>query len=501
MPELTHEPQRSTKNHAPTEHEVQHEATERPKTTRPDDSMLTSWFDKPDVCSAKNAPVVCERSSSTAEPIPEPFNLPVPGMHCVPPPRPVHWDEGPSRATCPTEMIHGDPIYKPEYQSENLETYKAAFSSSWSDVQAGHNALVLMHRTYRDEEKDIIPILQVDSSRPVGAGVQGIDASKSFVGGKLKPSLTKIDSSKLSTDLRAQIFKSNDKIKLSELDIANKRDLVTNAEQSLFQALNKVEIATNSITIEKTDAQLEHLQLDKEQVRRDLEDYKAKVKVSVESAKLFTSFITCWSDPTKLFGNVIGAVNQGAVTAGAAKEAMHTTDANAQLAKIDGQVRRLKNLKGSLRATNAHALLEHEQYEVDKRVNDMNIAVRVMEASMIAHRDAYREMGTLIDKAGAASGLNPKDRKAVAGAVEAVPKIEMIQKRLQGMDEGLQPPPYNEASGIGAAMASNVGVFTSALATVKGNREYVAELKALWEARRASVMAAIERSTSVTGED
>lgn len=44
-------------------------------------------------------------------------------------------------------------------------------------------------------------------------------------------------------------------------------------------------------------------------------------------------------------------------------------------------------------------------------------------------------------------------------------------------------------------------MFTYALGVVKGNRQYVAELKALWEARRASVSAVIDQTVSVTGDE
>ena len=74
-------------------------------------------------------------------------------------------------------------------------------------------------------------------------------------------------------------------------------------------------------------------------------------------------------------------------------------------------------------------------------------------------------------------------------------------EQLQSIDEGLQPPPYNEASGTGASMASNVGVFTHGLSVIKGNREYVAELRALWDARRASVLAAVDQAVTVKGAE
>jgi hypothetical protein len=413
----------------------------------------------------------------------------------------VHWAEGPSRATCPTEMLHGDPIYKPEYQSENLEPYKAAFSSSWSDVRTSHNTLVALHKAYKGKEKDLIPILQVDPFRAVGAGVQGIDASKSFVGGMLKPSLTKIDSSKLSADLRAQISKAQGKITLAKLEIENKRSLATNANQGILLAFINVQVALNNIEIEKIDTKVENLLLDKEQVKRDLEDFKARVKAVAETAKLVTSFINTLSDPSKMLGNVLGTINQGAAYSSASAEAGHTAEANAKLAGLDSQIRSLKNSKGGLRLSNANVALASALIVLHTKVNEAKVALRGMDASKLAHDAAYREMGVLIEKAGAASGLNPKDRKAVAGAVEAVPKIEMIQQDLQNIDEGLRPPSYNEASGIGAAMASNLGVFAKALSTVKGNRAYVAELKTLWEARRASVMAVIERSVSFAGEE
>jgi hypothetical protein len=510
MSEFADDLQQSTKQkHTAPKRDGHNEASSTPVTStgaQPSDAVLTKWMG--DTCSGPNAPMVCAPSPAPfdprrkAEPAPPPFDTPVPiGMHSVAPPAPMNWAAAPSIATCPSEMITGQPTFKPAFQSENLETYKAAFTSSWSEVRTTYNGLVTLHRAFKDKEKEIIPILQVDPSRPVGAGLQGVDAGKSFVGGQLKPSLTKMDSSKLPQQLRAQIFKAQDKSKQTELDVANKRDLVTNANTSLVQAAIKVEQAASNITIVQSDAQIQNLQLDKEQVKRDLEDFKAKVKATVESVKLVTSIINCWAEPSKVFGNVIGAVNQAATAGGAIAEASYTVDANAKLANLDGQLRSLTNYKAGLQVTNAEREMRSAMLEVDKKVNEAKIAVRSLDAAKLAHREAYREMGVLMEKAGAASGLNPKDRKAVAGAVEAVPKIELIQQQLQGMDDGLQPPPYNEASGIGAAMASNVGVFTHALSVVKGNREYVGELKALWVARRASVLALVDKTVSVTGDE
>jgi hypothetical protein len=501
------EPRNAKQSQSAQQHDAHNESSaSAPAGLQPSDDVLTKWMG--DTCSGPNAPLVCAPPQPTfdptqrkAEPVPAPFEGVPTGTQSVPPPKPMNWTAVPSIATCPSEMITGEPGFKPAFQSESLETYKAAFASSWSDVRTSYNGLVTLHRAFKDKEKEIIPILQVDASRPVGAGLQGVDAGKSFVGGKLKPSLTKMDSSKLPQDLRAQIFKAQDKSKQTELDVANKRDLVTNANSSLVQAALKVEQDANTIEIEKSDVEIQNLQLDKEQVKRDLEDFKARVKATVESVKLVTSIINCWSDPTKLFGNVLGAANQAATAGGAIAEASYTVDANAKLANLDGQLRGLMNYKGGLRVTNAEKALRISLNEVDKKVNEAKVAVRTMEAAKLAHREAYREMGLLMEKAGAASGLNPKDRKAVAGAVEAIPKIELIQQQLQSMDDGLQPPPYNEASGIGAAMASNVSVFTHALSVVKGNREYVGELKALWDARRASVLALVDKTVSVTGDE
>ena len=465
----------------------------------PTDAPITKWLGTQDVCSGSNAPLVCESPSVS---VPAPFNVRVPRQESVAPPAPLNWAASVLPiATCPTEVMSGEPAYKPAFEAENLEPYKQAFSSTWADVRTRYNGLVALHSSVKEKERTVIPMLNVDASTPVGAGVQGIDAGKSFVGGKLKPSLSKIDSAKLSPELRAQIFKAQDKVKTTELDIANKRDLVTNANASLVQAAIAVDVAKNNIEIGKTDTQVENLVLDKEQVKRDLETFKAKVKMTVESVKAITSFINCWSDPTKVFGNVIGAVNQSATAGGAIAEANATIDANAKLNALDGEIRGLKTYQGRLRATNAEKVLESAMVDVEKRANDLKIAVRTMEASKLVQRDAYREMSALIEKAGAASGLNAKDRKALAGAVEAVPKIEMIEQQLQGIDEGLQLPPYDEASGIGANMASNVGVFTHALSVMKGNREYVAQLKALWGARRASVLAVVDQSVSVAGAE
>jgi hypothetical protein len=472
---------------------------------KPSDAVLTRWRDN--VCSEPDAPVVCDTSLSptldptrrVANPVPAPFNVPLPGQY-VAPPHPLIWKAAPPLATCPTETITGGPAYDPKYRAENLEPYKVAFSASWSEATTSYNALVTLHRAYKDKEKDVIPLLQLDASRTVGAGVQGIDASKSFDGATLKPSLAKLDSSKLSPDLRAQIFKARDKITLTEFDIANKQDLVKNANASLLQATNQVEIAANKLQIVKIDTHVENLQLDKDHIKRDVEDFKAKVKATVESVKTVTAIINCWSSPDKVFANVVGAVNQGVSAGGAIAEAAYTVDANARLSQLDGQIRSLKNEKGALLTSSSQQEVSNALLEVSKKVNETQIAVRTMEAAKLAKRDAYREMSALIDKAGAANGLNSKDRRAVAGAVEAMPKIDIVVQQLQSIDEGLEPPPYNDASGIGATMASNVGVFTHAVSVLKGNRAYVGELKAMWEARRSSVMSVIDQSVAVTGE-
>lgn len=462
-----------------------------------------------DVCSGPNAPLVCAPQDpipfdprQPQTPVPPPFDVNVPmGAQCVTPPAPLNWTTAPALAASPSEAMTAPPIYKAEFEAENLSPYKAAFDSSWSELRTSFNGLVALHSVYKDKETEVIPLLQVNPGRPVGAGLQHVDATKSFDGAKLKAPLGKVDASKLAPELRAQIFKARDRVKLSELEIANKRDLVTNANDTLTQAANSVVIAANSVEIVKSDTEIENLQLDKEQVKRDLENFKAKTKAAVESIKTIASVVNCWSDPTKLFGNIVGAASQATTAGGATLDLVKTLDANEKIGKLDGEIRSLKNYKGGLLATNAQIAMNNAVIEVEKRANEAKIAVRQMEAASLSYRDAYREMSQLMEKAGAASGLSPKDRKALAGAVEAVPKIETILEQLQGMEQGLQVPPYSEASGIGAAMASNIGTFTHALSILKGNKEYVAELKALWEGRRASVIAVMSQSMSVAGDD
>lgn len=512
MPDLTEDYERKQVSQpiagleTQTSHEVGECRSAETTGAKPTDQVFTSWLNQypsnaaVSVAPSTSTPRGHERAAQNTGPsTPQGYELPIPTASCFPPPQAVDWSKSPPVAASPAQMMIGQPGFKPQFASHDFDTYKTAFATSWNELTTSYNGLVTLHSAYKANERSVVPILQVGSSRPVGADKYNVNASQSFVGGQLKPSLTKIDSAKLSPELRGQIGHTQDKLKATELDISNKRRGISNANSSLIQAAISVEVATNHIDDVVITHEIANLQLDKDQVRRDLEDFKAKVKVSVEGAKAVTSIVNILLDPLKLGANVLGAVNQGATFGGAAAEANYTIDANNQLATFDGQIRSLQNHKAAIMLSNANLGVTSALEEVHKKLNDLTVAVNGLEVAKLARGDACREMSDLIAKAGAASGLNPRDQRAAAGSVEAMPKIETILEQLQRMDEVLVMPRYSAASGVGAAMASNLNVFTDALSVLRGNREAVVQLKALWGARHASVSALVAHTASPTG--
>lgn len=393
--------------------------------------------------------------------------------------------------------LGGAPGYKPGFDGRNLDTYKSAFNESWSEAQQGYNAIVAMNRSFKLKEQEIVPLLHVDGTVGITAG--GLNAVKSFTGAKLKPELSKVDSRKVNgrPELREQLLAATDRTNSSERAMANQRGTIEQVNGQVLQACNSLAQAFNNIEIAEIEGKLGDAQLDKERVRRDLEDYKADIKAAVEGAKFFSAVWGAVSNPTKVFD----LFNQSVNTGGAVAERQVTHDANKSLAAFDQTIRRFQHRKSSLQVENAMKVHETALLALREKLIEVHKQGRLMQDRKEDYARAYRDKAKLMAQAGEASGMKGKDSKALAAAVEAMPKLEAISQELEGMDAGVVVPSYNEASGIGAAMCSNVGAFTHAVSVVKGNKTYIAELKALWEGRRASVQMVMDKALSVEGTE
>lgn len=414
---------------------------------------------------------------------------------CTVAPPAVDWSSARPIATSPTGVMPGRPSFKPQFISSEFSPYQSAFSSSWGELSTSYNRLVAMYQPYKTSERSLAPIFEVGASSPLMAEFQGVDATRSFAGDKLKPSLTKIDGTKVSPALRHQIFKVQATIRQSENAIANSRNRISSATDEILKAAVAVHTAANLVQIEQVSEQIDELQLNKDKLRRNLDGFKAETKAIIESAKVVVSIINCLSDPEKIFGNIMGAVSQGMTAEGAVTDAAFTIDTNEKLAALDHQIGGLMAKKAALRIGVATDALQTALIGFRIAVTNAKPAMRSLDDARTAHNAAYLEMGVLIQKTGAASGLVPSDQKAVAGAVEAMPQIENILQELEGMEQGLTIPHYSEESGIGAGMASNLNVFTHGLSIIRGNQEYIAKQKSLWKARYASTLALIHQAT------
>jgi len=432
------------------------------------------------------------------DPIPAPFDMPIPIGRSVAPPQARDWSVTPPIVASPNEPLTGTPGYKPEYV-DDFDTYKSAFNASWSEVQNGFNALVTLHHGFKSKENEIIPFLGADAT--VGVSANKLNATHSFEGSHLKPSLSKIDSKKVSPEIAKQVAAARDKVEVSELAIASQKEAIETANSRLRQVALDVENAMSDIDIAHLEGDIASLQLDKERVRRDLDQAKANIKAVVESAKAAFSIVGILSDPTKIFANTVGALNQSANAVGAATEAGYVYEANQKLDAIDTQIGALQSDKFRHLIKKASNTLAKNLEEMRIKGREVNKAIRDFQTAKKGQAAAYRELAGAMGSAGGASGMTKRDQNQLAAAVEAVPKIDTLVDQLEGMDRSLGIPSYSEESGIGAAMSSNLGAFTNALGILKGNKAYVAEQKAIWEGRKASVKAAIDQSLFVPGTE
>lgn len=437
-----------------------------------------------------------------AEVPPEPPAVVPPAERSLPPPQPRDWSQTAPLRASPTVAWWGGPQFKPAFTAAgNLEEYRRAFTGSWGEAQRSYASLYALHHAYEAKGKELVPILRIAGTSVVGAEGAHVNATASFDGAKLRPAVGKIDADKIKPELRAQIEAAKETVAAKRTAITNGRDEVATAADLVTTASNTVEKKTNDFLLVKVDKAIADLNLDAAQVKRDFDEFKATSALAVESAKAVADFANCFSDPSKLFGNAVGFAKQGATTVGAAANLDATLELNQKLSSIDGQIRNLTAQKEKLQTINAGLEVKSAIAAMSIAVRALHKAVRAMQTAKDEYGKAFRDLSQLIQKAGGASNMSAKDQAALAGAVEAMPKLEDIIATIAGMQVGLVIPPYNDAAGVGAAMASNADEFVHCLALLKGNRDYVDGEKTLWEGRKASVEAVIAGVTAVPGAD
>jgi hypothetical protein len=423
-----------------------------------------------------------------------------PAGQSVPPPAPFDWSGTPPTPSSPTGPWGDAPIYKPEYSAPgNLDAYRSAFNGSWSDAQVGYQSLYSMNLAFQTNEKEVVPLLRSGAGVSIGAQAAHVNATDSFDGNGLKANLKQIDADKVPAELRSQILAKKDTLAQKKGAIADRAADVQTAVHALVAGTDDVMVAINNTEIVNLDKDAANLNLDANQVRRDLDQFKADSKMVVEAVKASSNIVGAIFEPK--VGNIVGAVNQTATAGGAIADDVKQADANKQLAAIDQKIRQLSNTRASLQATNAALAVDKAQHILIGLRNGLEKAVRAAQAAQDDYNAAYRDLGQLMKSAGAANKMSDKDQAALAGAVEAIPKIDKILEILDAMQAAFKVPSYSEDSGIGAAMASNTAEFVTNLGIVKGSKDYVAQQTTTWQARKADVEAVIDQSTAVKGTD
>ena len=418
------------------------------------------------------------------------------GSATVPAPDALDWSNTPAAPSSPSQGWYGVPTFHPTFSSPgNLDTYRIAFTASWADAQTSFNKIVRFHDTLHGTADRLAPILRIGDAAKVGAEGTNANATDAFKGGALKPSASTLDSSKVAPETRRAILKLKGEIDAARLDTQAKALAVKNSENGVTQAGIDVAMACHALSITKTDADIEATGLDRAQVTRDLDDYKADVKLAADSAKTAGSMVAAYFDPTKLADVFNNTVNTTASLA----ENSKIKSTNQQLAAIDAKVGVLQRRKASLASTNAGLLIDSKVVALTTARNAVQIALNQYEAAVIAARAKHVELAAEMQKAGEAQGgaMSKQDAKLLAAAVEAVPQIQEIITFCTGMAAAIPPPAYSEASGIGAAMATNTSEFLRALAVIKGTAQYVADTRATWQSRLVAVQAAIDSATAV----
>lgn len=439
------------------------------------------------------------RAPVSEDPVPAPFDMPIPIGKCGPPPPPRDWSSTPAILGTPTEPLTGQPVYKAEYADEEHAKYKQAFNASWSEAQSDYKELLSLHRGVQSKQNELSPFLGGHANIAVGGHKQ--NATNAFKGDRLKGNLSNIDAQRVSPDLAHLVAAAKDKADDSDSMIASQKDAIKNANSRLHQVALEIENSISDIDLAHIEGQMADLNLDKDKVRRDLDDAKAKIKAAVETAKAIFSFVNILTDPTKIAGNTVAALSQTAVATGAGAEASMTVQANQKLDAIDGQIQVLQGEKFRQLFKKAENSLSKNLEEMRIRGREINKAMRDLQAAKRAQGGAYRQLAETMTQVGGASGMNKIEQGQLAAAVEAVPRIDTLIEQLEGMESRLGPPEYTEASGIGAAMSSNAGSFTHAIGMLKGNKQYIAEQRAIWEGRKASVKAAIDQALFVPGTE
>ncbi len=437
------------------------------------------------------------------EPGPAPQPEAPAGSMTIPPPAPVNWGAAPPIGATPSAKWGGAPAYKEEYSAPgNLDTYRAAFDSSWASATASFNRVYQMHEVIRGTEKEVAPILRIEASARVGTesdAAGSANATDAFKGDKLADQNGKIDSAKVKN--KDAITELRDKLQADANEVKKKGMAIADTGDNCTKANNALSTAQNSLKITVADADIEKLELDKGQVERDLEQTKADIAAVAESMKAVSSVVKCFTDPdpTNLVGNIFDAVDAGIGAGAAITESGAISEANAKLKAIDSKIGKLQATKKTLSVTNA-------ALAIDTAKADVRIATRAVAAAVLDYQTAvktlnanYKKLAEEMRKAGEASGMKPKDAKMLAAAVEAIPKIKRIIEFCTGLKGNIPTPPYNNASGIGCAMATNCGEFQTNLGIIKGTGDHIEGIQKTWEGRLASVEAAITSATASPG--
>jgi Domain of unknown function (DUF4157) len=376
----------------------------------------------------------------------------------------------------------GKPIFS-AHASLNGTNMQDAFRSAWADTQKSWNQAVPLVAKFMTSQTEAEAKGVADFGKQPGNLDHSADdaqftthtkVSDAFdaSGGVLKPGANSFDGKSVSKELKEQIANAKTDLAAADLQVNTAGNNISNQQ---------LELKKQSSMLTSAAANLERLE-----TTQGIEAQDRTAAAYVKSAAIINQALGAAGGtlaPGKSFEDqaMSGAVGVAGM--------INTLAWDAALMQVQGEIERLKGQITSIDKANLRRA-------IDQQVATLLQAKTTLANTLTAYNQAtniraqkFRLLGPLLEKAGAQSGLNPKDAEKVSLAVQAKPMMELALSSARELDAALGHtalPAPSEDSELGCSIASNRDEFAEHYATLKSAKTLTPKLVAKWTARLAS---------------
>ena len=459
------------------------------------------------------------------------MNLPSQAPAAPPRPRPEpDWSRPPD---CnPGHHTRPEPFLDPNAVSifETMERQDAwnAFKQVVGTTETSYNNLVPLNNNYYNAQRDLTlqrPEMGLTPYRPNEGGDLSSLVDQQVVPrtggrGRTVDSLFEHDENGMAgtnlnwnaSDQRGvDRAKRSPEVEQAVLAAQSADAAVNSAVDHVRTQVGEVETAANGVTLAESQLQLAQAENERERSQADLDRLTAErdaVKKDVKDllgiVKGITALVgaaTMGATPGLTMGNAPGPANDivGIIADRMVDSAYgeRITAARERLTNSIGRVQNSRLLVATNQLMVAHSNLETKMLALQEARN-------AVAQPLINRRAAY---SSLAQVAGQASGGSAESRARISGAVAAIPLIEVVVSRLEGMRSVLSSAanlPYSQASGVGYGMAEYHGQnaalsnFMYALGVVYGMNSQFTGVQQFWQARLASARSIVTQLSGLT---